>query len=196
MAERQMVTSLPSIRGDHKERYEYAMGICSGKILDAACGVGYGSYLMYQQPRVDSIDAVDISVEAIQMAHEYWDNSKTTFHCSNLHIFEFKHKYDWLVSFETIEHVPNIESFLTKAAKNCKNIICSVPNENILPFDPNRFPFHLRHYKLNEIKDLLESSGFDIHTVKYQMTKDYSGLTIREGRTIILEGISKTFAEE
>lgn len=195
MSERQMTVNLSSIRGDHLERYEYASLICSGDILDAACGVGYGSFLMDKQLRINSIDAVDISEEAIVVANDAWKNSKTTFHCSDLHNFEFKRKYDWLVSFETIEHVPDIESFLTKASKHCRNILCSVPNENIIPFDIQRFPFHLRHYKPAEIKELLESSGFEVNTVKYQKTRERSGLIIREGRTIILEGISKAFEE-
>lgn len=195
MSERQMKVSLSSIRGDHLKRYEYARDICSGKILDAACGVGYGSFIMKDQARISSIDAVDISEEALVIASDAWKNPKTTFYCSDVNTFEFKSKYDWLVSFETIEHVPNVEVFLSNASINCKNIICSVPNEDVIPFDKSRFPFHLRHYKPAEIKELLEECGFDIHTVKYQKTRENDELTVRPGRTIILEGVSKTFKE-
>lgn len=191
MSERQMHVNLSSIRSDHLERYEYARDICGGHILDAACGAGYGSFIMSSQSRIETIDAVDISKDAIDLANKSWTNPKTTFHQVSVLDFQFKKTYDWLVSFETIEHVPNVEEFLKEASKHCKKILCSVPNESVIPFDVKRYPFHLKHYKPNEIKDLLEDCGFDIHTIKYQRDRYKEGLNSRTGRTIILEGTSK-----
>lgn len=191
MTERLMVVNINSVRGDHLERYEYTQRICSGDVLDAACGCGYGSFIIAQRSTVNNIDAVDISKEAIDLAKDAWSNPKINHIQQSIIDFEFKKQYDWLVSFETIEHVPDIELFLTKSSNYCKNIICSVPNESVIPFDKNLFPYHLRHYKSQEIKQLLEDCGFSINTVKYQKNKEKNGLNFNSGRSIILEGISK-----
>lgn len=191
MSERQMNVNLNFIRGDHLERYEIARDTCSGSVIDAACGTGYGSFIMSDSPNINSIDSIDISEEAINLGRKTWKTSKMTFINQSVLDFKFEKIYDWFVSFETIEHVPNIELFLTEASKHCKNIICSVPNEDVLPFEADKFPFHLRHYTPEQFKQLIESCGFDIDCVKYQKDKQRNSLNNKTGRTIIIQGKSR-----
>ena len=44
--DRQAAKRIEGIRRDHLERYRYAMSLAEGPVLDAACGVGYGAYLL------------------------------------------------------------------------------------------------------------------------------------------------------
>ena len=45
--ERQVSDTLEGIRADHRARYEWAAGRLAGKkVVDAACGVGYGAKIL------------------------------------------------------------------------------------------------------------------------------------------------------
>ncbi|MBQ5666857.1 MAG: class I SAM-dependent methyltransferase, partial [Oscillospiraceae bacterium] len=61
------------------ERYMYARQFVYGDVLDIACGVGYGSYLMSKNPDVKSITGYDRSEKAIDQAKNNFCTEKTMF---------------------------------------------------------------------------------------------------------------------
>ena len=73
--------------------------------------------------------------------------------------------YDWVVSFETIEHLKEPENALNRF-RDSKNLIVSTPNQLFYPFDPkkfegDRFP-HIKHYTPMELEELLYLCGWDV----------------------------------
>ena len=54
--DRQVKDKLKHIHPGHKARYEFAVDRVSGKILDSACGVGYGSKMLMDSGQVTGID--------------------------------------------------------------------------------------------------------------------------------------------
>ena len=50
----------------HLDRYFKIRQFCYGTVIDAACGCGYGSYIISQNPDVQYVLGVDIDPEAIQ----------------------------------------------------------------------------------------------------------------------------------
>ena len=57
---------------EHRQRYEFAAEYCvNAHVLDAACGVGYGSDLLHRKGAFNVL-GVDLSSEAIQ----YWTLDK------------------------------------------------------------------------------------------------------------------------
>lgn len=77
---------------------------------------------------------------------------------------EVSGEWDVLISFETLEHLPDP----LKVLKNIKAtyILCSVPNEDLFPFDIRKyerdeFP-HFKHYRPHEFEELLNSAGYVI----------------------------------
>lgn len=102
----------------HLGRYEWAVRVLGGRpgrerVLDCACGVGYGSRMLAEV--FGRVDAVDVFEEAIALARERYDHARIAWHCLDAARLreEFKEQaFDAIVSFQTIEAVENDRQFL------------------------------------------------------------------------------------
>lgn len=108
------------------ERYMYVRQFVYGRVLDAACGVGYGSYLLSKNPDVKKIVSIDKSLEAISSATKNFKNEKIEFIQGEFG--EIEGEFDILVSLETIEHLPN-PMILKEMVNRChiNEVIVSFP---------------------------------------------------------------------
>ena len=91
----------------HVERYEFAARHTRpGRLLDIACGVGYGTRLMIERSQqcVKAV-GVDISEEAISYAAERYGTEKLEFVVADASHFSYPVGFDTIVSLETIEHL-------------------------------------------------------------------------------------------
>lgn len=171
--ERQIAPTLIGIRKDHKARYEFASNLIDSqaKVLDAACGVGYGSFILNLQSNADVL-GVDISHEAIAYAKKNYGTENVRFEQSDLKSLQFEHGiFDCIVSFETYEHIDFTEEFIKSCSDLLKangQLILSTPNEKYLPFNAEKFRFHLKHYTFEDIQTQLERNGFSINQVYSQ----------------------------
>lgn len=166
--ERQVAPTLESIRVDHRARYELAARHVpeGARVLDVACGVGYGSWILAQQTAAASIHGIDIHEGAIAYAQEFYHHERIAFARGDALADPWpEDHYDVAVSFETIEHLAEAPAFLGRLRRTLKpdgRLICSTPNEEKLPFDPKRFTYHVRHYTPVELEALLTNAGFEI----------------------------------
>jgi radical SAM superfamily enzyme YgiQ (UPF0313 family)/predicted SAM-dependent methyltransferase/2-polyprenyl-3-methyl-5-hydroxy-6-metoxy-1,4-benzoquinol methylase len=175
--ERQAAKEVENIRPDHVARYKLACKyIYEGDIiLDCACGVGYGSYILSQESNASKIIAVDKSSKAIKFAIKHYKNEKICFQTSDAFSISIEDgSLDCIISFETIEHLDGImlmDVFYGKLKKD-GIVIVSTPNQEALQFNKGRFPFHERHYTQVEFTDLLISTGFSIIAKYTQLSTD------------------------
>ncbi|MFD4836101.1 class I SAM-dependent methyltransferase [Achromobacter sp. NPDC058515] len=148
----------------HIARYSFAKELCAGKrVLDAACGEGYGSRLLANWGASEVV-GVDISAEAIASAQQHFSSENVKFIQNDAETlprhFE-PHSFDLIVSFETIEHVQDPELFLRNIRDLLKPggvVAISCPNDWwYFPTEAERNPFHLRKYRLDEFRALAES---------------------------------------
>lgn len=175
--ERQVGTTLDEIRKDHLNRYIFASKYITkpnAVIIDGACGVGYGSYVLAQNPNTKLIQSLDISTDALTHAKQYFNNEKIEFKIKNLEdeTLDDLQKADYFISFETIEHLPTPEKYIEKISKFIKDdglFIGSTPNETIMPFIQQNFLFHTRHFTVEQIDEILKKYGFI--NVKYFQQK-------------------------
>jgi 2-polyprenyl-3-methyl-5-hydroxy-6-metoxy-1,4-benzoquinol methylase len=157
---RQYSTKISGIRPDHVKRYLFAArNIPNGSsVIDIACGCGYGSWLMKKSNH--EVTGVDISREAIDFAELFYSGPR--FLCQRAE--DTTGSYDALVSFETLEHVPDPVGIL-KSIK-APLVIASVPNEELYPWSKERFAGdeypHLRHYTPKEFEGLLNEAGIEV----------------------------------
>lgn len=107
---------------------------------------------------------VDIEPSAIETAKRHYPGPD--YLCGSIESIPWSGMFDWCVSFETIEHIPNPQEVLNAFRVDCDGLICSTPNQDRYPFDPAKFDGdtypHLRHYKPDELTELLESCGWEV----------------------------------
>jgi 2-polyprenyl-3-methyl-5-hydroxy-6-metoxy-1,4-benzoquinol methylase len=147
---------------EHAARYEFARQFTVGRVLDIACGVGYGSEILCRENSIiDEIVGVDISPEAIEYAKIHYRYEKTYYYKDNALDENLPNKYgefDTILSFETIEHFEEDEIFIDNLYKMLK------PDGTLListPFgrgkgEPCNCPFHVYQYKEEEFIDVLK----------------------------------------
>ncbi|GAB2690057.1 hypothetical protein GCM10027170_22150 [Aliiglaciecola aliphaticivorans] len=165
--ERQIATDYKNIRADHKNRYQFACDQLAkrqpSQILDLACGIGYGT-LMLAKATDAKVTGVDIEKNAIEYANLYYQNDNTNFICEDAKKCDFQiASFDAVVSFETIEHVSFDRELLAifyRSLKKGGTLICSTPNQDVMPFDSDKFRFHEKHYTNEELVELLAGAGF------------------------------------
>jgi len=122
----------------HVERYYLIRQYCYGVVIDCACGVGYGSYIIQTNPDVSKVYGVDVDPDSILFAKEEYATDKTKFVFTNL--TSFREKANVLVSIETIEHISN-PTHLVNMATLCevKDIILSFPTKKSTNFNKHHY---------------------------------------------------------
>lgn len=155
---------------NHIYRYEFAKqkiieSHCK-KILDAACGVGYGSYYLSELSNLQ-IYGIDNSLEALRISSEKFANKNIKYFYDDCQTFHNAIKYgpyDCIVSFETLEHLISAEEFLNLCYKNLDKsgmLIISTPNIQVSsPSGKLDWRYHQKEYTFQEFKNILEKAGF------------------------------------
>lgn len=137
----------------HIERYSLLRQFAQGVVCDAACGCGYGSYLLSTNPDVDKVIGVDIDEEIIAFAQNEYTDPKLEFYNVNLDNWVTVQNIDMLISVETIEHIQDT-SLLPKFVD--RNSI----NNVILTYLPKKTThynkFHCHDFRLQDIQDIFD----------------------------------------
>jgi SAM-dependent methyltransferase len=133
----------------HLQRYRFALQKLEGtRVLDMACGVGYGSYIM-SQGRGREVTGIDLDKQAIEYGNKHYKRSGLRLvNADALHWQSEGDPFDTVVSFETIEHLPNPQSFVSRVAKLIKpggRFLVSAPNilQHQKAAEPIANPYHL-----------------------------------------------------
>jgi 2-polyprenyl-3-methyl-5-hydroxy-6-metoxy-1,4-benzoquinol methylase len=92
----------------HLERYRFAARCARpGRLLDLACGVGYGTRLVADEAAgVERALGVDLAPEAVAYARAHYGRDGVEFAASDGLTFRDPAGFDTIVSLETLEHVP------------------------------------------------------------------------------------------
>lgn len=173
--ERQVATEVERIRQDHVQRYHWAssrirevLGETALRGGDYFCGNGYGTDILAPFGVVHGIDG---SSQAIAVAKEHYSKSGATFESR---IFPFSlepESHDFIISLESVEHVPEPEAFVTELAKAVKPgglLLLSTPNEANYPYSPATVPHHYRHFTADEVERMVLPLGFALDQVTGQ----------------------------
>jgi SAM-dependent methyltransferase len=101
----------------HSKRYEFALPFCAGKaVLDAGCGVGYGTALLAEHAQ--EVVGVDVDHDAIAYARRRYAAENVEFREEDVLDLDLPDdSFDVVCSFETIEHVPDRDSFLREVRR-------------------------------------------------------------------------------
>ncbi|MGE5097046.1 MAG: class I SAM-dependent methyltransferase [Betaproteobacteria bacterium] len=155
---------VPGTRGEiwieHWHRYHFATRWAAGRrVLDIACGEGYGSALLARNAA--HVTGVDVSREAIEHARQaYRDLANVEFRegsCTRIPLPDGS--MELVVSFETLEHIAGQEAFLDEVARVLSPggvLLLSCPNK--LEYSDKRGftnEFHVKELYREELEALV-----------------------------------------
>jgi 2-polyprenyl-3-methyl-5-hydroxy-6-metoxy-1,4-benzoquinol methylase len=148
----------------HISRYLLARGFIERHetVLDMACGVGYGTYILADRAKlVSGHDKENVFDE------KYFVRDNAYFTITDINkVHNDKMKFDSLVCLETIEHLNEPEKFIDWAVKNIKSkIIISSPDKDTT--DTN--PFHKSNVEFKELQRMFKKyEDWKCYQVFYQ----------------------------
>jgi SAM-dependent methyltransferase len=147
------------IRYEHFHRYAFALERVRGqRVLDAACGEGYGSSLLARTAA--SVTGVDISEEAIRHARARYSAENLEFQSADCLSLPFPDDaFDSVVSFETLEHLEDQHGLLAEFRRVLKPkgfLLISTPDKAVYTDrQGNRNDFHVAELYREEFEALL-----------------------------------------
>jgi ubiquinone/menaquinone biosynthesis C-methylase UbiE len=151
---------------DHVRRYLYAQQFVDGaRVLDIACRAGYGSQIL-RAGRAHQVVSVDISFSALDYARSQWpDSSFAQGDAMQLALADAS--FDVIVTFETLEHLPEPQRFLAEARRLLRPggyLLLSTPNREMTsPGSSTPYsPYHTFEPTLEELHALLTNAGCTI----------------------------------
>jgi SAM-dependent methyltransferase len=129
----------------HLDRYAFAAEQATGgRLLDIACGVGYGTRLIYDRVAgADSALGVDLSEEAVAYARERYGAAHVEYRVGDALTFEDAVGFDTIVCLETVEHVEAPDALIARLAGLLRPggvLVASVPTTPSVDVNP-----HHRH---------------------------------------------------
>lgn len=160
-------------------------------VLDVACGLGYGSAILWDSSLASKVIGIDNSDFAIQYAKENY--------CFNRPGLEFlkgdvqdlssfaDNSIDLVISFETVEHLHEPDKFLSEVYRVLVpggRFICSVPNMWVdeTGIDPNPYHHHVfdfarlkalceKHFLVEEVYSQVAGGGMKLKEKGRKITK-------------------------
>jgi len=165
----------------HLLRYKFLELLCRNKrVLDCACGNGYGTYILSRGAR--EVVGIDLDNGLIKFAKKY--NNTRNIRFINTSIGGLKEKcFDIIVSVETIEHIntEDVDDFIKDLKRHLRKdgvIVFTTPrvDETISYKKIDDYCHsHKREYSKKDLLDLLSKNG--LKTEQYLLQK-YDGSII------------------
>jgi SAM-dependent methyltransferase len=154
----------PGIVALHLKRYEFARPHCAEReVLDAGCGVGYGTAFLADTAR--HVVGVDRSEEAIAYARTRYARTNVEFEVADLLALPVPDDaFDVVCCFETIEHLSDQDAFVAEIRRVLRPgglFLVSTPRADSTTDAPAN-PFHERELSPDDFERLLRSRFDDV----------------------------------
>lgn len=164
------IHSPEDVDNTHLMRYQFAAQWVEGaEVLDAACGIGYGSALLHEAG-AKSVHGVDVDAEVIATAQATYATDGLSFARSD--VLAIEGSFDVVVSIETIEHLPDGEAWARHIAQRLLRregvaiISTRVRHGGCLDDAPEN-PYHVREWSVPEFEAMMVDL-FDRVEMHYQ----------------------------
>lgn len=170
----------PGIVSLHLKRYEFARPLCAERdVLDAGCGVGYGSAYLADAAR--RVVGVDLSEDAIAYARRRYARRGVEFLVADLLELPFESgSFDVVCAFEVIEHLREPERFVAEARRVLRSdgvLVASTPRADESTDAPAN-PHHEREFSAADFEALLRSgfASVSLHGQRRRQTARHRAL--------------------
>ncbi|GEL08901.1 class I SAM-dependent methyltransferase [Salisediminibacterium halotolerans] len=154
---------------EHLARYDFAKPYAKGRVLDLACGSGYGAKMITKarKNQISETLGVDADPEIVEYARRTYHHPLLHFKTGdalNPDLTDEIGTFNTILSFETIEHVPDDQAFLTALVKLLKpggTLVLSTPFGDGRGI-PSGSPFHYHQLTETEFHQLVHDGyNFD-----------------------------------
>lgn len=162
---------------EHMQRYNLAKDLVKDKVvLDIACGVGRGSYELATAGGAKQVIGGDINRNSLAYATAKYKSQNLSYQYIDATAFNNADFFDFVVSFETIEHLSRYDQFLANIHSSLKiggQLLISTPiSKKSIDTSPANC-FHVQEWGCSEFQKLIRAS-FDIKKVFVQYYKPHS----------------------
>jgi 2-polyprenyl-3-methyl-5-hydroxy-6-metoxy-1,4-benzoquinol methylase len=146
------------VEAEHLVRYWWASSLAPARrVLDAGCGVGYGTNLLAAAGAVEAV-GVDVAPSVVEAA-EATAGPGVRYQTADVHHLPFDDaSFDLVVCFEVIEHVSGAEGVIAELARVLGGdgvLLVSSPNPDA--YVPGN-PHHVRELRADELEEMVRSS--------------------------------------
>lgn len=159
----------------HLARYAFAVPlVAGGRVLDAACGVGYGS--AYLAEHGSDVLGIDIDEAALAYARVHYAGPRTRFERMDVCALELPDaSVDAVCSFETIEHLDDPERAIAEAARVLQPdgvYVLSTPHVEITTHTPAN-PHHRVELSRDDLERTLRAyfGDVEVHGQRRRLTR-------------------------
>jgi SAM-dependent methyltransferase len=178
----------------HLARYRFAAGfVDGGRVLDCACGVGYGTALLASAPRKpEFVLGVDVDPTAVEFAQQRYLSDSTRFQGGDGAKIEDELGFGTIVSLETIEHVREPQALLGNFVRLLKpggKLIASVPTTPSVDVNP----YHLHDFTEKSFRALGAGLGL-VEVDAFAQEQPFDPWKIATGREARLDDMRKGIA--
>jgi SAM-dependent methyltransferase len=164
---------------EHIHRYAFAAELVRDKrVLDAACGEGYGAAHLARAAR--SVAAVDISEASISHAKQRYHSANLEFQIADCCDLPYADdEFNCVVSFETLEHLENQADLLKEFRRVLEPggfLLISSPDKAVYSDrNGNENEFHVRELYRDELEELI-AVQFPVHRLLRQKLLFHSAI--------------------
>jgi SAM-dependent methyltransferase len=151
----------------HLAVYEWiAAHLAGGRVLDLACGEGYGSDVLARH--ADQVVGLDANLEAHEHARLRYRRPNLSFARGLVETFGDRGEYDAVVFLQTIEHVHDPIAVLGHIRSLlAENGIAYISTPNVLTLAPpgaerSGNPWHIKEYRAEEFRELCSGVFGDV----------------------------------
>ena len=191
---------------EHIDRYNFVKKFTyNKKVLDIACGSGYGSYLIATEGKAKEVIGIDLNSDSIRYGNHRFSNAFLKRFVGDAQEYIVESEFDVIVSFETIEHLPKYKQFLENMSKSLKNdghfyvstpIVKKTRTNCVNPFHVIEWSFEDFHKLINENFNIEEIylQHINYKNIKPRKTffaKLFQNITLKFYKPIIFEKYTK-----
>lgn len=155
---------------EHVHRYAIACQLAVGKkVLDIACGEGYGSHLLAQVAH--EVTGADINEETVLAARKKYKHQNLIFETASATSLPFPSaSFDLVISFETLEHLAEQEQMIAE----CKRVLR--PDGLLLISTPDKLNYSDKtgHKNPYHVKELYRAGFEELLCSVFRYTSVYS----------------------
>ncbi|GAA4611347.1 hypothetical protein GCM10023108_03260 [Saccharopolyspora hordei] len=161
---------------EHYHRYAMAARFVRGKrVLDLACGEGYGAALLAAEGA--EVVGVDIDPDTVEHATHRYGGRDVTFQVGSItdpDLLADEKPFDVVVCFEAIEHVEDHDAVLRLVKSRLAQgglFLSSTPDTAVYTHQHgNDNPYHVKELTLDEYEGLLEGAFRHVAVLKQNVT--------------------------